>query len=744
MFDKESVRQRTSMRAIVGVLLFCVCLPVFAATYYVSPSGSDTAVGTLLQPFRTIDRCAQVTAAGDTCSIRAGTYRETIRPANSGTANSPITFVSYKGEAVTVSGADPVTGWVQHQGNIYRAPVVLPVSGYADEGFLANQVFANGETMIEARWPNTGADLMRPTFAGGGVNSPVGLDAVVSNNGIPNIGESWAGATVWTQEWYVSRTGTITGGSGTSLNATMTAPWERGGFWFYLTNKLGLLDTAREWFYDGSANQLYFWAPSGDVPVNVEAKQRNFAFDLRDRSHIVVSDIGMFAATITTSNASVGVTIDNVDAKYVSHHVTLPILPASEGTGYFGTANSVIASHTHDTGIQLRGTGHTLKNSRIAWSSGNGVMVKGSGHAITNNVIENVNYVVSYASGLRLNGSGHKVTHNTVRRAGRDGLTVDWTTAPFDFANNEIAYNDISLFGMLSTDLGAMYFCCYINLAGTTIHHNRIHDGFGWSPFWGTRGIYLDIESFNATVHHNVVWNLKFAADHAAYLGSTQRGFHRLYNNTFLTEMYIDAGVEAKNNIFRGSDTIPSTIATNNLLRATDPKLVDVANDNLQLQSSSPGIDAGIAISGITGKFTGTAPDIGAYEFGTVPWRAGAVPLAAPNGSCRYDIDRSGKADALIDGTMIVRNALGLSDEALTSNSNPLATSSIFIRDVYERERDALDVDGDGNVSISDVQIVLRWLLGYSGDALLEGLAPNAPRDNTGAVASHLAAMCPR
>jgi Right handed beta helix region len=726
------------------------CAVVLASTSalavdrYVALSGDDTNTGALSAPLQTINRCAQLAIAGDRCVIRAGTYRETVRPANSGTLAAPIAFVAYPGEAVTVSGADAVTNWTLHSGSIYRASVSLPVAGYADSGFLANQVFVNGEMMIEARWPNTGSDLMRPTLKGGGVNSPSGLDAVVSNPDIPNISESWIGATVWTSEWYTTRTGTITGGSGTSLNATMTAPWGRGGFWFYLTNKLGLLDSAREWFYDAANTRLYLWVPSGSTPSNVEVIRRNFAFDLTDRSYIAIADIKLFAATITTSAASVGVVIDNIDATYVSHHVTLPVLPESESTGYFGTANSVTASHTHDTGIQLRGQGHTLKNSRISWSSGNGVLVRGSGHTVTNNSIENINYVVSYASGLQLSGSNHKITHNTIRRVGRDAMTVDWHTAPFAFSNNEISYNDISAFGMLSTDLGAMYFCCYIDLTGTTIHHNHIHDASGFSPFWGTRGIYLDIESFNATAHHNVVWNLDFAADHAAYLGSSQRGYHRLYNNTFLTEMFIDAAVEAKNNIFRGSDSIPSTNASNNLLKAVDPKLVDPANGNLALQSTSPAIDQGIAIAGITQGLAGSAPDIGAYEFGVARWRVGATPLAASIGSCRYDIDRSGNANISTDGMFVLRAALGFDDASIAASSNPLAASPMFLRDVLSRERLALDVDGDGEVAPKDALIVARWMLGYTGDAVTRGLTLNLPRNSSSAVLAHLNNMCPR
>ncbi|MGL4232872.1 MAG: right-handed parallel beta-helix repeat-containing protein, partial [Casimicrobium sp.] len=386
--------------------------------------------------------------------------------------------------------ADPVSGWTQHAGNVYKATASLPITGHADTGFLANQVFVNNEMMIEARWPNVsngsdGRDLMNPQFAGGGVSSPSGLDAVVSNESIPTIAESWLGATVWTSEWYTSRTGTITGvvpgSNGKSLNAIMSAAWERGGFWFYLSNKLGLLDTPREWFYDGTT--LYLWAPNGATPSGVEVKQRNEAFDLSDRSHIVIRDIALFAATITTSNQSAGVVIDNIDARYVSHHATLPRPPISEWSGNVPSDGDFwLSSHAHDTGIQLRGQGHTLKNSRISWSSGNGVLLEGRDHLVSNNVIENTNYMVSYAASVRINGKSHRIVHNTIRRTARDALIVDWHTTNYDFSNSEIAYNDISRFGMLSTDLGAIYICCYIDMRGTSIHHNHIREGYGFSP----------------------------------------------------------------------------------------------------------------------------------------------------------------------------------------------------------------------------------------------------------------------
>ena len=606
-------------------------------SYFVSPSGSDSNSGTLDRPFKTVQKCADIVRGGETCWLRGGTYRETVLPP-SGTSDRPITFAAYNDEQVTISGTELVDDWSTHDGSVFRTKVTLPVDGYSDTEFFANQVFVNKEMMPEARYPNLDPerDFLRPKLIGGGVKSQGGTAATVENKEIPALSEGWTGAKVWTNEWYTTRTGTITGKSVGKLTAQMTAPWERGGYWFYLFGKLELLDSEGEWFYDGSSQDLYLWSPGGSTPRAVEVKQRNFAFDLRDRSYISLRNLNLFANTITTSDRSTGIVIDGIRAKYVSHHMTLPPLPKSE-KAYDSDSALFLASHAHDTGIQLRGNNHTLKNSVIDWSSGNGVLLEGKNHQVTNNIIVNTNYQVSYAAPVRINGDGHKITHNTIARTGRDAINIDWHTAGTVARNIEIAYNDISNFGMLSTDLGAIYICCHVNLEGGSIHHNWIRDAKAFSPFWGTRGIYLDIESFNSTIHHNVVWNLTGGKDNHNLLVGSPRGSDRVFNNTFLGKVQINPGtIDARNNIFAGSKNILVDTESNNLFSDTEVKFSQppVSQDipNFVPQPDSPAVDAGTIIPGITAEFTGESPDIGAYE-NAVPWQAGS--------SLKYTFERN-------------------------------------------------------------------------------------------------------
>jgi hypothetical protein len=105
--------------AVVALLLLGSA--AHASIYYVEAKAPPNGTGTLEQPFSTIQAAADVMVAGDICYIRAGTYRETVTPAYSGAAGKPIVFEAYQGENVVIDGSDPITGWTEYQGAVYRA-----------------------------------------------------------------------------------------------------------------------------------------------------------------------------------------------------------------------------------------------------------------------------------------------------------------------------------------------------------------------------------------------------------------------------------------------------------------------------------------------------------------------------------------------------------------------------------------------------------------------------------------------
>ncbi|KZM23614.1 uncharacterized protein EKO05_0003428 [Ascochyta rabiei] len=98
--------QLTSLQTIF-LLIPCV----LCATYYVAPTGSDTASGTLAAPYKSIQVAVDKAVAGDSILLRGGTYAPTknIQIKKSGTSSARITLAAYQTEVPIVDG-EALTG----------------------------------------------------------------------------------------------------------------------------------------------------------------------------------------------------------------------------------------------------------------------------------------------------------------------------------------------------------------------------------------------------------------------------------------------------------------------------------------------------------------------------------------------------------------------------------------------------------------------------------------------------------
>lgn len=94
----------TPLTALLSMMLLTAGGVASAATYFVSPSGSDANPGTLAAPWRTVQKAASSVRAGDVVNIRGGIYRERVQITVSGTAAARITFRSHPGETAVLDG----------------------------------------------------------------------------------------------------------------------------------------------------------------------------------------------------------------------------------------------------------------------------------------------------------------------------------------------------------------------------------------------------------------------------------------------------------------------------------------------------------------------------------------------------------------------------------------------------------------------------------------------------------------
>src|SRR3954469_15347304 len=73
------------------------------STYYVSPSGSDSAAGGTSAPWKTLQKAADSAKAGDIVHVGAGTYTAGMNfyGKAGGTASAPIQFLADPGAIIT-------------------------------------------------------------------------------------------------------------------------------------------------------------------------------------------------------------------------------------------------------------------------------------------------------------------------------------------------------------------------------------------------------------------------------------------------------------------------------------------------------------------------------------------------------------------------------------------------------------------------------------------------------------------
>ena len=602
-----------------GLLLFLVW-NTNAASFYVSTNGVDSNPGTLTQPLRTIQDAANRAQPGDTIFIRGGTYRETVVPARSGSDNAPITFTPYENESVLISGADIVAAenWTQVSNSIYQASVTCVLND-------GNQVFMDGQMMIEARFPNTTLDVSHPVklVAEGAGSEGIRDEAigVITNATLSQPPGYWIGAKlniVLGKVWCAETVRVTDSGPGwLRFHYNQAEDYQpAAGNPFFLTGKASQLDAPGEWFYDSARRTLRLQTPNSDSPAQhrVETKARQYAFDLRGKSHIVVRGLEIFAATVVMDERSDHNLLDGLTARYVSHYSELE----RWRTGLT------------DSGIILNGESNVLQNCVIAFSAGNGVAMSGNGNIVSNNVIQDVDYSGGVGAGINTGGGcrGAVIVRNTIYDVGHRMIDMGHLKHGF------IAYNDLSHGGLQVTDFGGIY-AAATDGESTRICYNQIHDtdapSSGLSRPNNSKGIYLDNGSSNYVVDHNVTWNV----DKALVLNSREGKAEINRNNLIINNTLAGAGWSygwkncpspgtfIANNIFlaKAEPGVGATVS-HNLFPNTDPRFVP--GTRFELQADSPARRAGLAHEPYAAAKNGIAPDLGAFAYGVPAWTAGA------------------------------------------------------------------------------------------------------------------------
>jgi len=624
-----------------------------AADYYVAADGADSNPGTIEQPFQTIQRAAQLMQAGDTCWIRGGVYRETVKLTGSGRKDLPITFARYQNEQVIVDGSDLVPGpWTAGDNGIWKAKVAgqPPIEA----------VFCNGGMLVEARWPNCSWEEnwdaeKKWALTGKGSQlgaiecSELGTSKLDLSGGMLYLKLS-KGNNCFTRPITAHHSGSNkleydqSGIEGRAWNEdSMPERIKKFGFAqnrFFVVAK-GALDAAGEWWHDVEQSELLLIPPANGSndpnQLDVSVKTRIAGFEGERVSDIVIEGIEFRGCNLRLEECK-RVNVRNCRFVYPS---TPKIFPDGK------TALEM------QRNLRVTGEDNVLERLLIEWAMDGALEVEGSGNMIDNCIVHDTNLHGRHpgpAISVRCRAERRRATaqspntirHCTVYNVGGVGI--------YGQGNGPVIaeFNHVFNAGLYCVDISSLYIPVGKEMAGSIVHHNWLHDTSGI-------GFRVDIQGRGITVHHNLVWNVT--------VGCKLQGYQlAAYNNTVLThdansgfivvfepDATADelAGWQVRNNVAYAffdrlslrNDPRKSTrefvlpltpvdgaIDHNVTVQADGHSqvFVDLMSRDFRPKPNGPLDGTGVIVEKITSSVGGAKPPIGALEPGISPWQAGA------------------------------------------------------------------------------------------------------------------------
>ncbi len=365
---------------------------------------------------------------------------------------------------------------------------------------------------------------------------------------------------------------------------------------------------ATYWF-DALNKVIYLRLPHNDAPEghHIELQTRVWGMDLHKLSYVEMAGLNLNACGINLTSARY--------CRMDDGHIWW-------GGGQFGITN-IMAGVTNTTfvhaAIVMGGRENEIANSSVIGSDGFGMVLlpDGVNNRLINSLVRGRDFPSDVSVGILAQGTAPIIRNVSVVNFSGSALICS------NVFNARIENNDFYRCGSGQTNVSLVHLTG--DGKGTVLSYNWMHDNLSA----GGDGVRFSGPVENYVFRQNVIWG---HAGVALRLAGRVRYNYLLNNTCALNGGGIDIDTQGPagdfsetrvmNNIMTGpawrgsAGQPPAKLFWKKNYTGTAPGFVDETNRNFELAKGSPCIDAGQEEPEFTDEYSGSLPDMGAYELG--------------------------------------------------------------------------------------------------------------------------------